>query len=148
MQTEGAWPLRRAYEAVLDALRARLRGRHPRRAVAYAARHRSAFMRPWEHEPHSIAHGILDDETYDWLAVVEEMLATGGDALVVDEATLAEANALALATTGDPGRRHRHRRPRRPARLRDAGPSRDDERVAVLFTGRDRSQHADGKESR
>ena len=32
-------------------------------------------MWPWEQEPHSVAHGILDDETYDWLAVVEGMLA-------------------------------------------------------------------------
>ena len=33
-------------------------------------RHRAEFMWPWETEPHSVAHGILDDETYDWLAVV------------------------------------------------------------------------------
>ena len=55
--------------------------RTPARAsLGYAARHRSEFMWPWEQEPHSIAHGILDDETYDWLAVVEAMLATGGTA--------------------------------------------------------------------
>ena len=47
--------------------------------------HRSEFMWPWETEPHSVAHGILDDETYDWLAVVEGMLATGGTPVVVDE---------------------------------------------------------------
>ena len=35
-------------------------------------------MWPWEAEPQSIAHGILDDETYDWLAVVRGMLASGG----------------------------------------------------------------------
>ena len=43
--------------------------------LAWAARHRSAFMWPWETEPHSVADGILDDETYDWLAVVRGMLA-------------------------------------------------------------------------
>jgi hypothetical protein len=27
---------------------------------------RQRFMFPWD-QPHSIAHGILDDETYDWV---------------------------------------------------------------------------------
>ena len=64
------------------------------------ATHRSEFMWPWEEEPHSIAHGILDDETYDWLAVVRGMLETGGSPVVVDEATLREANDLGRETTG------------------------------------------------
>ena len=86
------------------------------RALAYAAHHRSEFMWPWEHEPHSIAHGILDDETYDWLAVVEGMLATGGGPLVVGEETLAAGARPRARGDGHPGRRHRLRRPRRPAR--------------------------------
>ena len=45
--------------------------------------------------PRSIAHGILDDETYDWVAVVEGMLKTGGWPLVVDEDRLVDANAFA-----------------------------------------------------
>ena len=57
-------------------------------------------MWPWETTPHSIAHGILDDETYDWLAVTEGMLATGGLALVVSEAILAEAHRLSREHTG------------------------------------------------
>ena len=68
--------------------------------IAWAARHRSAFMWPWETEPHSIATGILDDETYDWLAVVRGTLTSGGTPVVVDEATLLEASEIALATTG------------------------------------------------
>ena len=91
MQTEGAWPLQRAFDAVVATA--------PRRS-RYAARHRSEFMWPWESEPRSIAHGILDDETYDWLAVVEGMLATGGTPLVVDERRCARANALAREATG------------------------------------------------
>jgi threonine synthase len=57
-------------------------------------------MWPWETEPHSVATGILDDETYDWLAVVRGTLTSGGSPVVVDEATLLEANEIARETTG------------------------------------------------
>ena len=60
-------------------------------ALAEIAHQRSRFMWPWETEPRSVADGILDDETYDWLAVVRAMLASGGRPIVVDEATLVEA---------------------------------------------------------
>ena len=49
-----------------------------------------------------MATGILDDETYDWRAVVEGMLLTGGRPLVVSEDSLVEANRLAVAGTGIP----------------------------------------------
>jgi threonine synthase len=123
VQTLGAWPLRRAFDGV------RRRG-----DVEYAKRHRSEFMWPWEWEPHSVAHGILDDETYDWAAVAEGMLATGGTAVVVDEQTLDDANALARETgidvdhTGSAGFAGL-------CALRAAGDVGGDERVAVLFTG-------------
>ena len=128
MQTRGAWPLRRAFDAVVACDGAGERSRTPRA-------HRAEFMWPWESEPHSIAHGILDDETYDWLAVVEGMLETGGTPLVVDEATLGRRNALALETTRDRRRSDRLRRSRRAARPPRCGAIGDDERVAVLFTG-------------
>jgi threonine synthase len=57
-------------------------------------------MVPWETPPASIAGGILDDETYDWLPVVGAMLATGGHPVVVDERTLLEARRLARERTG------------------------------------------------
>jgi threonine synthase len=57
-------------------------------------------MWAWEETPHSVAHGILDDETYDWQAVVAGMLRTGGQPIVVDEATLHAANDLARSATG------------------------------------------------
>ncbi len=56
-------------------------------------------MWPWETEPVSLAHGILDDETYDWLAVVRAMLLTGGRSVVVDEDTIEAANQLAPASS-------------------------------------------------
>ncbi|MBI2221451.1 MAG: pyridoxal-phosphate dependent enzyme [Acidobacteria bacterium] len=96
MQTRAAAPLARAYERVAG--RAHCTGLDE--AVRYAATHRPEFMWPWESEPRSIAHGILDDETYDWLAVVRGMLESGGRPVVVDEATLVAANACARETTG------------------------------------------------
>ncbi|MBL6929572.1 MAG: pyridoxal-phosphate dependent enzyme [Rhodospirillales bacterium] len=87
VQTKGAYPLKKAFDAF---------GADGKNA----ARNRSAYMTPWPTEPHSVAHGILDDETYDWLALVEGMTATGGDALIADEESLREANRVARETTG------------------------------------------------
>ncbi len=69
-------------------------------ALRHAATHRAAFMRPWETEPRSLATGILDDETYDWLAVVEAMLRTGGYPVLAAEETLALACRLAQEAAG------------------------------------------------
>ncbi len=98
VQTRGAAPLSRAWSRL-----ERQRGSSettPDEALAYATAHRSGFMWPWEQTPHSIAEGILDDETYDWVAVLRGMTATGGTTVVVDEETLKEANRLALKNTG------------------------------------------------
>ncbi|HYN58783.1 MAG TPA: hypothetical protein VET87_04415, partial [Rubrivivax sp.] len=57
------------------------------------------FMWPWEEPPHSVASGILDDETYDWLAVLRGVAATGGSSVVVDEDTLQQANRSVYETT-------------------------------------------------
>jgi threonine synthase len=128
VQTEGAWPLRRAW----DELEAEP---DHARALRFASHHRSAFMWPWEPEPRSVAHGILDDETYDWLAVIEGMLATGGRPLVVGEETLVEANELARETTGIDVDHTGSAGLAGLLALRDAGELADDERIAVLFTG-------------
>jgi threonine synthase len=135
VQTAGAHPLERAYHRV----RANLPD-HPgpaavHRAVAEAAAHRSAFMQPWASEPRSIATGIIDDETYDWRAVVEGMLLTGGRPLVVAEDTLAEARRLALARTGIPVDPTGSSGLAGLVEMRRSGEIGDRDRVAVLFTG-------------
>lgn len=150
VQTSGCWPLKRAYDRVASRLRARTGaietgidpdGRAVREELAYAAHHRSEFMWPWESEPRSIAFGILDDETYDWLAVVQGMLVTGGNPVLVDEAILVEANDLAQATTGIDAD---HTGTAGLAGLVDLvrhgsmGPS---ESVAVIFSGVQRGPH-------
>jgi threonine synthase len=97
VQSAAVAPLVRAHER----LRHRLDADAPSDDdITWAARHRSAFMWPWETEPHSVATGILDDETYDWLAVVRGTLASRGSPVVVDEATLIAANDIGRETTG------------------------------------------------
>jgi threonine synthase len=98
VQTRGASPLQRAW-ARLEQRRSRT-GTTIEEALRHAASHRSAFMWPWEDVPHSVAEGILDDETYDWVAVLKGMAATGGSTVVVDEPTLEQAHQWALRTTG------------------------------------------------
>ena len=135
VQTRGAWPLPRAFERVAARLPAGAELPQVRAALSYAATHRSEFMWPWEQEPASIAHGILDDETYDWLAVVEGMLVSGGGPVVVSEDLLAQANALAVDAT------HIDVDPTGSSglagllALRDQGAIGDHEVVGVLLTG-------------
>lgn len=107
------------------------------RAVTSAAQDRAAFMWPWEHEPASLATGILDDETYDWLAIVRGMLITGGWPVVASEHNVLEAwcegrgegiEASATGTAGLAG----------GMSLAQAGLLNPHDRVGVLFTGVDR----------
>jgi threonine synthase len=104
-------------------------------ALAFARTHRSRFMWPWETEPSCVAHGILDDETYDWAAVVEAMLKTGGWPIVVDEEDLRQANDLSRELTRIDAD---HTGTAGLAGLlcaRRAGVIDGRDRVAVLFTG-------------
>ena len=97
---------------------------------------RGRYMWPWETEPHSVAEGILDDETYDWRVCVEALLETGGAPLVVDEDTLVAADNLAdrdagmtISATGSAGLAGL-------LHLDRLGVIDRQRRVAVLFTGR------------
>ena len=92
VQTEGCAPLATAMNALLAA--------HPDRAeaIAAAAAEPERWMHPWPTEPASLADGILDDVTYDWVALAWTMLATGGSPIVVDEHHVAEAQRLSAVT--------------------------------------------------
>lgn len=119
VQTDNAHPLARAWR--------RLDGQD----LSLAARDRARFMWPWEQPPHSVAHGILDDETYDWWACCEGLRATGGEVILVDEQTLvaardeARAAGFSASATGTAAL----------AGLR-AHPPPKGERAGVLVTGR------------
>jgi threonine synthase len=141
VQTEGAFPLKRAYDRVVERIR---HGESPEQALRYAATHRSEFMWPWEREPVSIAHGILDDETYDWLAVVRGMVESEGKAIVVSEETLREANDVARAASGIAVDHTGSAGLAGLLQLRREGTVAPTERVAVIFSGVDRRQTGGG----
>lgn len=122
VQTEGCAPLARAWERAIAT-----------GGIAGAARRWERCMWPWEETPHSLADGILDDETYDWIGVVEAMAASGGGPVVAREATVVRAHELASAVTDIPVS------PTGSAGLAGLLEIRksvaDDERVAVVFSG-------------
>ena len=125
VQTEGCAPLARAYE----------------RAVASGgARHAGArwdqCMWAWETEPHSLADGILDDETYDWISILDAMADTDGSPVVASEANVVRAHELAhqhttipVSATGSAGL---------AGLLQIRSEIADDERVVVIFSGVER----------
>jgi threonine dehydratase len=123
VQTEGCAPLARAWQRV--------------HALAdgpgAAGRHWAECMWPWGPEPASLADGILDDETYDWLGVVAAMHAGGGSPVVVPEPLVREAAVLGPRLTGIDAS------PTGTAGLAGLLAVRDqvgdDERVAIVFSG-------------
>ncbi len=134
VQTTGAHPLERAYHKVRQMLPGSADTDEIEQALHFAAVHRSAYMWPWETEPQSVATGILDDETYDWHAVLGGMLETGGQPIVASEKRLVEAHELGIEAgyradaTGSSGLAGL-------MDLRSAGVVDPEHRVAVLFTG-------------
>ena len=139
VQAEGCAPLRQAWER-LSSLGA---ASGMDAALETAAADPERFMQPWEppegDTPQSLATGILDDVTYDWLPIAWGMAATGGDVVVAPEHLVAEAHALARHWTDVPVD------PTGTAGLagllaaRRSGWVADGARVGVLFTGADRS---------
>jgi len=121
VQTAGCAPLARAWQ--------RLGGLD----LETAAKRRSAFMWPWETTPASLAHGILDDETYDWWAIAQGLRESGGSTVVVDEAQVAAAHEagrvhtdIVASATGTAGLAGVIAKP-------DAG-----KEIAVIFSGVER----------
>ena len=89
VQAEGCAPLVRAWQRANS-----LAG-----GVAAAGAHWRECMVPWESEPASLADGILDDETYDWIGVLDGMADTGGSPVVASEEHIVEAHRLARELT-------------------------------------------------
>ncbi|NDE79634.1 MAG: PLP-dependent lyase/thiolase [Actinobacteria bacterium] len=88
VQTEGCAPLARAWASACtdDAM----------------ARRWSDHMWAWESEPRSLADGILDDETYDWVADAIELKATTGRVIVARETNVIRAADIGPTVSGIP----------------------------------------------
>jgi threonine synthase len=89
VQTEACAPLARAWKRALT-----IEG-----GFAAAAQHWGEIMTPWEHVGTSAADGILDDETYDWIGVINGIHASHGAPVIVKETEVLEANELARQLT-------------------------------------------------
>jgi len=86
IQAEGCAPLSMTWGSIVE--------------VNHPERYWGQVMRPWP-DPHSLADGILDDETYDWIAVVAAMVASGGEPIVAPESEIVAAHQLATAAGFD-----------------------------------------------
>ena len=124
VQTAGCSPLNRAWE------RAASTG-----GTSHAGSRWSECMWPWETEPYSLADGILDDETYDWVGVCDAMTATGGSPVVTPESDVVAAYALAhhvtdidVSPTGSAGLAG-------VLTLKNQQVLSGDERIGVVFSG-------------
>ena len=98
-----------------------------------------AYMQPWPREPRSYATGILDDVTYDWLPLIDAMLASAGHPVVTSDMDFRMAHMLAHAHSDIPVC------PTGAAGLgglmalqRDVRPDLTGERIAVIFSGHQR----------
>lgn len=82
VQPTGCQPLGRAFDKMsADNL-----------SAAEAGQKRGAYMWPWDN-PKSVAHGILDDETYDWAQLCEDMRLTGGGTIAADDDAINAAHS-------------------------------------------------------
>ena len=122
VQTNACAPLERAWELLPSV-----------GGVRSAAQHWADCMWPWEHVGNTAADGILDDETFDWLPVVQAMHEGHGRPVVAHEQHVLQANELAVEHTSI-----------NPSHTGTAGfagllAAREsigaDERVAVIFSG-------------
>ena len=97
VQPEHAAPLVRAWEHV-SGLAADVGWE---RACERGGTHRAEFMWPWA-DPRSIATGIVDDETYDWLEVVRGVGASGGTIFTLPDDAFLAAGRAATTAAGTP----------------------------------------------
>ena len=86
VQAEGCAPLHRALQAASR--------------VDAPELHWAELMQPWE-SPHSLADGILDDETYDWISIGRAIERSSGRSVVAAESEIVHAHKL-VNTSGPP----------------------------------------------
>jgi len=99
------------------------------------------FMWPWDGgTPHSLAHGILDDLTYDWYYLLRAVLRSGGRVEILAEETIRDAYVKAQSHTGIPVCPTGAAGLAGLIQLTDAGAIDRGESAGLFFTGFDRSK--------
>ena len=91
VQSAGCAPLRAAWDRL-----------SPDFDFAHAADHPDEYMSAWPTEPTSLATGILDDVTYDWLPLLTEVHRAHSEPIVAPENNIVQAHELAHAHTDVP----------------------------------------------
>ncbi|HJM98678.1 MAG TPA: pyridoxal-phosphate dependent enzyme [Acidimicrobiales bacterium] len=86
VQAEGCSPLHRAWEGLPEM-------HSVNEIVSFAKANEARLMKPWEN-PSSLATGILDDVTYDWLGVIRALYVTNGGSVVSPEEHIIHASEL------------------------------------------------------
>lgn len=136
VQTEACAPLRRAWDLMMAEADGDIES-----GLKAARQDPERFMWPWDPVGTSIANGVLDDVTYDWLGVVTPTARSGGWPIVVSEENVEAAYSIGrtetgidVSATGTAGL----------AGLIDArrSPVQYGEAALVLFTGIERNQAA------
>lgn len=129
VQAEGCAPFHKAWEALPH-------GSSPMEIISFAIENAERLMRPWE-DPRSLATGILDDVTYDWLGVTRALLETGGGSVVATERNIVLASELvpSLGISTEPTGAASIAG---VVELLEQGKIQVDTKVAALLTGRSR----------
>ncbi|HEC11331.1 MAG TPA: PLP-dependent lyase/thiolase [Acidimicrobiales bacterium] len=134
VQTEAVHPLGRAFDLLVE--EGRRTGLSGAALIEVARSNPDRFMWPWEDMGTSLASGILDDVTYDWLPLVEATLESGGHPVTVAEELVERAwrlgrekTGIDVSATGTAGLAGL-------MAIADSLP--DDDFAVVLFTGRQR----------
>ena len=98
-------------------------------------------MWPWDGgTPHSLAHGILDDLTYDWYYLLRAVLRSGGRAEILAEDTIRASYVKAQSHTGIPVCPTGASGLAGLIQLTDSGAIDRRESAGLFFTGFDRSK--------
>ena len=99
------------------------------------------LMWPWDGgTPHSLAHGILDDVTYDWYYLLRAVLRSGGRTEILAEETIRAAYEMAQHHTGIPVCPTGASGLAGLMQLTDSGAIDRGESAGLFFTGFDRSK--------
>ncbi len=136
-----SWSRRDQIQTLVEFARRHYDSAAVRSVLEEAALHRNRYMWPWDGPaPHSLAHGILDDVTYDWYPLLKAVLRSGGRADVLREEHIHAARRLAGAHTAIPVCPTGAAGLAGLVQLSEAGVIGKTEKSALFFTGFDRSR--------